>query len=107
VANPTSVASLAAELRPVTQPAAAAPAQAPAKASAAPAQQQAAAPAARPVVDSVTISPAAQAKVPIATQVRVLSRQGESAIQIANKLGLSVQAVTSYLGTPQAPAQAK
>jgi len=106
MANPTTVASITAELRPVAQPAATATAQAPAKAAAPPAQQ-AAAPAAKPVVDTVTLSAAAQAKVPIATQVRVLSRKGETPTLIANRLGLSLQAVTSYLGNQQAPLQTK
>jgi DNA-binding NarL/FixJ family response regulator len=64
-----------------------------------------------PVQDTVTISPAAQAaqpvapppakRVPIISQVRLLSRQGQSVTQIAAKLGLSNQAVQGYLGTPQ------
>jgi hypothetical protein len=106
MANAISAASIAAELRRVAQPAAPAQVQVPAKAPAAPAQQVAA-PAAKPVVDTVTISQAARVKVPIATQVRALSRQGETPTLIANKLGLSLQAVTSYLGTLQAPPQAK
>jgi DNA-binding transcriptional regulator YiaG len=120
--NPASVAldaNLLAAVQKVVPPSAQT------QAAAAPAKQ-AAAPAGQPVEDKVTISAAAQAQVqaqapaqapapaqvqaqpaaqpaappevPTLTQIRNLSRQGESLVQIANKLGLSQQVVASYLG---------
>lgn len=105
MANSNAV-DLATEVRAVTPQVA--PPAAPSKAAApAAAAAQAAAPVAKPVEDTVTLSPAAKARVPIAAQVRNLNRQGESAVQIANKLGLSQQAVASYLGTVQATPKTK
>jgi hypothetical protein len=120
--NPASLA-LDANLLAAIQKVAAPPA--PTQTAAVPAKQ-AAAPAPQPVEDKVTISASAQAQaqapaqaaapaqaqaqgpaqaqpaaapqVPILTQIRDLNRQGESLIQIANKLGLSQQVVASYLG---------
>jgi hypothetical protein len=115
--NPASVA-LDANLLAAIQKVAAPPA--PTQTAAVPAKR-AAAPAPQPVEDKVTISASAQAQaqapaqapapvqvqapaqpaaapqVPILTQIRDLNRQGESLIQIANKLGLSQQVVASYL----------
>jgi len=78
-----------------TQAAAQAPAQAPA-----PPPAQAPAPAAAQAPAQAAAQAPIQVQVPTVTQVQDLSRQGESVVQIANKLGLSQQDVESYLGPP-------
>ncbi|MGA8220826.1 MAG: hypothetical protein WB780_04165 [Candidatus Acidiferrales bacterium] len=75
---------------------AAAQVQPPAQAAHAPVPAQVAAQAPAPAAAQPQVLP--QRHVPIITQIRDLSRQGESTVQIANKLGLSQQDVASYLG---------